>query len=558
MRFWLPIELTSARRPLLLSHEVDIFVQDGVGLYEGRHKIDGYQNGRVYLTTHRLCYVDSSQFVTRSVAIDLSRVTRVQFTPRLLKSSPKLTLYFYSQSERLLTTQVGLNKLLTGNNDNQHASARLASWICPICSFSNSFKSSSIDHHSIPACFTCGIKPERSVLDVATQALQALDFSSNRVATADSDGFECARCTFINHPSLQSCEMCGANLISNNLPPALLKSFDDLHVYNPSASPGPELSPDHADDEDVNHVKISFRAGGEKLLVEKLKQVLQDQRWELHHRKPVRHRHHSSHQENVTLPKIGIHGLERLSVQDRRKNAELMDSLNDLNSLMLKAKEMVSLAENFALRLSVAPGVPIEARNALRESSKALGLSSPIVVREMAGNGGDNIFYAELARHIAEFLDSGVLVREGGILTLFDLFALYNRARGISLISPTDFYNACETIETLQLPFRLRKFRSGVVVVREAYFSDEKINNLIMTWLRDESQSRGVHVGVTAHEVNQKFGWSVTVGEEELDILDESARLCRDITVEGTRFYENLIATYAWDWRNEIFNEHGT
>lgn len=35
MRFWRPIELTAAHRPVLYDDETDILVQNSVGIYEG-------------------------------------------------------------------------------------------------------------------------------------------------------------------------------------------------------------------------------------------------------------------------------------------------------------------------------------------------------------------------------------------------------------------------------------------------------------------------------------------------------------------------------------------
>jgi len=54
----------------------------------------------------------------------------------------------------------------------------------------------------------------------------------------------------------------------------------------------------------------------------------------------------------------------------------------------------------------------------------------------------------------------------GGIMTLTDVYCVFNRARGTELVSPDDLLAACKLLSTLGLPLRLRSFPSGVTVRR--------------------------------------------------------------------------------------------
>jgi ESCRT-II complex subunit VPS36 len=126
--------------------------------------------------------------------------------------------------------------------------------------------------------------------------------------------------------------------------------------------------------------------------------------------------------------------LERAAEALRLQNdVVLQSSLQDLQALMSRAKDLISLAEQFASKLSLVPAsISNDARLALKESTELLGLDTPIVTKEIAG--GQDSYFMELARQIAEFLTSGkesILKREGGIIPLIDLFAIYNRARGV-------------------------------------------------------------------------------------------------------------------------------
>lgn len=72
------LDLTTALRPALLQDEVLLFVQDAVGLYEGKFKIADFQNGSAYLTSHRACYIDNEDPRNKAVAIYLRDVDRCE------------------------------------------------------------------------------------------------------------------------------------------------------------------------------------------------------------------------------------------------------------------------------------------------------------------------------------------------------------------------------------------------------------------------------------------------------------------------------------------------
>lgn len=242
-----------------------------------------------------------------------------------------------------------------------------------------------------------------------------------------------------------------------------------------------------------------------------------------------------------------------------RKNNELMigSAFEDLEALMASAKEIVELAESFARQ--VQPGGA--GRNAsetalLAESASQLGL---ITTKDIVGTsgGGDSLYLSELARNLAEFLtdDSrGVLKRAGGIISLVDLWAMFNRARGgVELVSPADFEKAAKFWEKLGLPIRLRTFKSGVKVVQGRDRTDDTTIKAIMGWMKDLHQFppdrdvawdwREFGLGVTARDVAERFGWSIGVAEEELEMAEEKGVLCREEGIEGLRFWENFIDT---------------
>ncbi|KAK9459742.1 EAP30/Vps36 family-domain-containing protein [Lipomyces oligophaga] len=585
MRFWQPLDLTPGHRPALYDDETDVLVQNGCGIYEGRVRLEGYQNGRLYLTSHRICYVDIVAPLLNSVSINLPDLKTAQYTAGFLKSSPKITLYFADSFESDSNTSsasatpngssasLPLSGVQSPRTPSQ-SQINTISWICPICSFSNKLTTNyRPDISSIPACVTCGVRPPGSIINeaLADSMSETPSLTTETSETNQEQGKTCPKCTFLNDPMMRYCELCNARLSSSTFNPSdyiLDKTQVRKESYLPFSIAGlkdgtrSKYTPTFAE-EVPTYVKLSFRVGGDKEFFEKLRSVVTEKTW-------LKNMARAKQESSVTIigkqssepeskpsamPSYGIHGLQQINEDERQKNKNLMTSLNDLQSLMTKAKGLAALAESLASRLATSPGVPDEARNALRESSNALSLSSPIVTREMAGSGNDVLYYAELARQLAEYLQSGILKNEGGIITLFDLFAIYNKARGISLISPKDLQNACNMFERLKLPFRTRQFKSGLLVIEEASRNDDLATQLLVEYIRDSQTRHGEEDGVTPEEISQKLGWNVSVCVEEIENAQEQGLLVSDAIVSGTRYFTNMFSNFQWDWKQSVFGD---
>ena len=311
-------------------------------------------------------------------------------------------------------------------------------------------------------------------------------------------------------------------------------------------------------------IKLSFRAGGDKIFYERLKGAMVQRKWLLQNAPPVPQPNASlspasggytgaqdGHEPSKTSGG-GIAGLERRGHELRKNNQVVIgNAFEDLEALMASAKEIVALAESFASK--PADGSP-EAKALINESAAALGM---ITTKEMLGStsGSDTLYLSELSRNLAEYLTDdrqGVLRKEGGIMSLVDLWAMFNRARnGVELISPVDFEKAARLWERLGLPVRLREFRNGLLVVQRHDWTDDKTMAQILAWLQElHFEPAGEEVawdvvtfgrGVTAQEAATKFGWSVGVASEELEMAEEKGALCREEGVEGLRFWENMI-----------------
>ena len=64
----------------------------------------------------------------------------------------------------------------------------------------------------------------------------------------------------------------------------------------------------------------------------------------------------------------------------------------------------------------------------------------------------------------------------GGLMALSDAYCRINRARGLDLLSPEDFYQACRLMQQLGFPVKLRTFESGVSVLQLQSQNDSDID----------------------------------------------------------------------------------
>lgn len=373
----------------------------------------------------------------------------------------------------------------------------------------------------------------------------------------------CPRCTLENHPSLTACEICGASLKT-----VVDRRLNlDRDIVRPE-SPGPTLSsPTQSDTPEC--IKFSFRGGGEKIFFERLKNALVQRKWLLQSAPPIPKprpvsgsledgNSAQSAKSSVEIDKprvVGIAGLERRGLEQRQNNEAMIGSaFEDLEALMTSAKEIIALAEQFASQANLGTNGSSEASALASQSASALGL---VTTKDMlgSGSGSESLYVSELSRNLAEWLTDdtrGILKREGGIMTLVDLWAVFNRARGgVELVSPADFEKAARMWDTLKLPVRLRKFKSGLLVVQGRERTDEKTIASLLTWLQDLHQHppaadatwdwQTYGRGVTAQETAENFGWSVGVATEELEMAEEAGALCREQGLDGFRFWENWL-----------------
>ncbi|KAK3809555.1 MAG: EAP30/Vps36 family-domain-containing protein [Benniella sp.] len=601
---WDPIQLTSTFRPQLEPHETIQTTQDQVGLYDGRQKAEDYPNGTVYLTCYRILYIDAKDPVRKSIGLQLRLIHGIQHYGGFMSSSPKITLELYPRSiaaDPQSSSDVLSNQGARPGLDSDLSSLSLKSepsWVCAICYHSN-------QGGFIKCAVCGVRKPARSAdtpttptpdpfllntstrMDDSSNNRQQLDTSSYTMVSGnqteppalDQPGIACPACTFHNDPFMIQCEMCGTDLQDaqskafmlhrqeqhqrsiSQLPSSIDQVGPSPVSQTPPLEPGATTKPSSGNNrfllsvsglypggsskqaDDANSVKLSFRAGGMWNFHTLLKAALAARAWESKPKpRPVDTQNQlSSLQSSSTSSPIikvgGISGIMR-SVETNQKATDdtLSQAFRDLQGLMDKAAEMVHLAESISNRVAKSDTMNNEETATFKTYLLSMGISAP-VTRDTAGA----VFHKELARELVEFILPIVERDFEGTMSLMDVYCLFNRARGVELVSPKDLHTACQLFPDLNLPLRLRKFDSGLLVIQTmARYSDDEVSASITKRIQDLPPG----VGLTAVELAGAIQISVALAQEQLLMTEARGLICRDEAVEGLRFYDNLFAKW--------------
>ena len=157
---------------------------------------------------------------------------------------------------------------------------------CKICSFNNHLAADyKLNENELPKCTSCGIRPSKSylmqILDSAQSNIPIREDSPASMtpepeSVSPNNYNQCSKCTFINHPALRYCEICGTELKSsnnnnNNNNTKLLKVTQNLSNVSINSNPlnlkletGEELYTNNQP-----YIKLSFRKGGNPNFIKK-------------------------------------------------------------------------------------------------------------------------------------------------------------------------------------------------------------------------------------------------------------------------------------------------
>lgn len=533
--YWHSVELSAGARPILREKEVDVLVENSIGLYQGKSKILNRQNGRIYMTSQRLIYIDNEDSKKYSVAIELADIANIDYTPKFLKSSAKITIFFKKlkkQKAKKITNQ----------------SIRTTTWICPICTFPNSVQTNINPNNTeyLPVCETCGIKSTSEIIQDALNSSKLKEPTTPHKPLAPKQ-IACPTCTFLNHPSLRNCELCGTNLPSNQENDDEVSNVDELQLFDDRIEIRTE-SNDGLEESKSPFIKLSFHKSGDKFFHNKLNENLEKFNWDLVLNSGNVNKDSTkvlnNDNQDIIQPQssgstlgFGIHSLAKQQELKTFKNEQIINSsLDDLQALLNKANEILELTESFKKLSNTDNNLHQRSLTTINQVTKDL-------LYDSNNESQKKLYLQEISRQLSDFLiNDSVLEQQGGIVTLLDLYALFNRGRiGINLISPEELFKSCEFFKSLKLPLILKKINNVLVVQDLKFgFEDGKLIEDIKIFIKnfgDEDQFDFKFTNIL--KISDAFNWSITITEEVLRIGLNLGELVVDQQISGKFYYLN-------------------
>ncbi len=267
-----------------------------------------------------------------------------------------------------------------------------------------------------------------------------------------------------------------------------------------------------------------------------LEKALERRAWEVASRLEEKKRTSTT----IANRKVGVDAILSKNAMRHKEAARLTESAfeGDAESLLREATELVKIIQKYVVTLEKQEGSSSDDQDAaaaakLADMLQDMGMTSALTKNDVRGNA----YFTTLARQLADFL-AQKLQQVGGIMTLTDVYCLYNRARGTNLISPEDLLQATSLMGSLHLGMSQREFPSGVKVVQLDAMSDEAVS-LELRRLAEEN------VSLTALQASRALHISALLAQEQLLAAERLGHLCRDVTLEGMRFYPNMFDQFV-------------
>lgn len=255
---------------------------------------------------------------------------------------------------------------------------------------------------------------------------------------------------------------------------------------------------------------------------------------------------------NRSHRKVGVDAVLSASQNRHQQAAHLTDTAfaGDAETLLKEATELVQIIHKYVATLDRETVDSSNSNNNDNSSSKAdtdrlvsllqdMGMTSALKKADYKGGTAAAAYYDQTARQLADFVRPKLAVVP--VLTLTDVYCLFNRARGSHLLSPEDLLTALEHLQTLNLGFSVVTFPdSGLKVLQDDSRTNDKIR--AETFLNICRQHEGY---VTALTVSKECRISAVLATEQLLAAERAEYLVRDETMEAIRFYPNRFVDFV-------------
>lgn len=255
--------------------------------------------------------------------------------------------------------------------------------------------------------------------------------------------------------------------------------------------------------------------------------------------------------ENANLVDLAFGGsIDELGAKTNDKGSKK----EDIDAFLREATELVKVIHKYSATIereraaasAVNPGEGFVASG--KDADKLFGMMENMgITSALSEKQAGSAYHKQLARQLVDFLRlNDKLTKAGGMMTLTDVYCLFNRARGTNMISPEDLLKAVDLMKELNLGISKRSFSSGVLVIQADEFDDvimgKKLTEMASTSMEPQSRNKSSSPGgITVMDVCRALKMSALLANEQLLTAEQMGLLCRDSTIEGVRFFPNLF-----------------
>jgi ESCRT-II complex subunit VPS36 len=242
-------------------------------------------------------------------------------------------------------------------------------------------------------------------------------------------------------------------------------------------------------------------------------------------------------QKEQNQEKVGVDAILSRTTARHQQAATVTDQAftGDAETLLQEAAALVQIIHKYVATLDKHEKVDGDESNdteRLASMLKDMGMTSALSKADYKGR--EDAYYSQLARELADFLRPKL---KNTMMTLTDVYCLYNRARGSNLLSPEDLLHAIDHMERLSLGLSHRVFpTTGLRVLQDAALDDDQLAKRILQEFAEETKTTA---GITEIEASRRLHVSVLLAHEQLLAAERSGYLVRDETTESIRFFPN-------------------
>ena len=224
----------------------------------------------------------------------------------------------------------------------------------------------------------------------------------------------------------------------------------------------------------------------------------------------------------------------------QRNNKSSARKKEDIDAFLGEATELIKVIQKYSATIereraaaaAISPsggGSKDDDDNSGKDTEKLISLMNNMgMISALSAKQAGSAYHKKLAQQLTAFLrHNDKLTKAGGMMTLTDVYCLFNRARGTNMVSPEDLIKAVDLMKELDLGISKRSFASGVMVIQDDSFDDElmakkltKLASSSMQPTSDNAGNTGIAEssvgGITVMDVCRTLKTSALLANEQL------------------------------------------